>query len=127
MADWPDDTDDVVFEQLEGQDTLDYEHPEDPLDEGYSAAEAPWGATDWGTTGREAAAGEHLATRLAREVREAGAAPEVDGLGDTSDTEGELLDREVGNLRAGRLTAAEGGDAELFATDVGVDGAGASA
>jgi hypothetical protein len=32
-----------------------------------------------------------------------------DGLGDTSDTDGELLDDEVGNFRAGRLVAGEGG------------------
>jgi Family of unknown function (DUF5709) len=126
MADWPDDSDDEVFEQLDGQDTLDYERPDDPLDEGYSPAERPWASEGWGTTGREEATGEGLDRRLAREVPE-GADFDGDDLGDSSDTDGELLDDEVGNLRAGRLVAGEGGDTELFATDIGVDGAGASA
>jgi hypothetical protein len=53
---------------------------------------------------------------------------EWDGLGDESDTDGELRDDEVGDLRAGRLVDSEdAGDGELDAQDVGVDGAGASA
>ena len=51
------------------------------------------------------------------------------GLGDTSDTDGELRDDEVGDLRTGRLTTGGNGrgDHELYAEDVGVDGAAASA
>ena len=57
---------------------------------------------------------------------------EGDGIGDTSDTDGEPWDDEVGTLRAGRLVAAERGesadtDDELWAQDIGVDGAAASA
>jgi hypothetical protein len=126
MADWPDDADDDVFEQLDGEDTLEYGRPEDPLDEGYSPAERPWAVEGWGTTAREEAAGESLDGRLAREVPDAGVS-DGDDLGDSDDTDGELLDDEVGDLRAGRLTAGDGGDTELFATDIGVDGAGASA
>ncbi len=55
-----------------------------------------------------------------------------DGLGDTADTDGELRDDEVGDVRAGRLVAPDEGaheDAEkdLVAGDVGIDGGAASA
>lgn len=126
MADWPDDNDDDVFEQLDGDDMLEYGRPVDPLDEGYTTTERPWAAEGWGTTPREEEAGEGLDGRLARE-RPDGRSYGGDGLGDTEDTDGELIDNEVGDLRAGRLVAREGGDTELHATDVGVDGAGASA
>ncbi|GHF33143.1 hypothetical protein FHX82_005244 [Amycolatopsis bartoniae] len=126
MADWPDDNDDDVFEQLDGSDTLEAGRPEDPLDEGYTAAERPWAVNDWGTTPGEEKSGEGLDRRLARELAEGGDSG-GDGLGDSDDTDGELVDDEVGDLRAGRLLAADGGDTELWATDVGVDGAGASA
>ncbi|SFI69351.1 hypothetical protein SAMN05421835_101473 [Amycolatopsis sacchari] len=126
MADWPDDNDDDVFEQLDGDDTLESGRPADPLDEGYTAAERPWAVRDWGTTPREEETGEGLDRRLARELPE-NADYDGDGLGDAGDTDGELLDDEVGTSRAGRLLASDGGDTELWATDVGVDGAGASA
>jgi uncharacterized protein DUF5709 len=117
---------------LEPQDTLeDRDGVADVLDTGWSPAERPWGVSDWGTTEREEHAGESLAGRLRRELPEdqprAG-----DGLGDASDTDGELLDDEVGDVRAGRLvaTAGEGFDdvePELYALDVGVDSGAASA
>ena len=105
----------------------------DPDDDaaGYSPADRPWVSTGWGTTDREADAGEPLDGRLARELRE-DADDEGDGLGDSSDTDGELLDDEVGGVRAGRL--ADAGDDgvvdredELVAEDEGVDGGAASA
>jgi Family of unknown function (DUF5709) len=124
-----DDLDDSA--QLDPADTLDDRGVADPLDEGYSPAERPWASEDYGTTAREAAEGEDLDHRLAREV------PDVtdddgDGLGDAEDTDGELLDEEVGDIRSGRLVASdEGGvtddDPELWASDIGIDGAGASA
>ncbi|NMI01614.1 DUF5709 domain-containing protein [Pseudonocardia acidicola] len=131
MADWPDDADDVVFEQLDAEDTLDDRGPADPLDEGYSPPERPWAIDGWGTTAREEAEGESLDERLARELPD-GEPFDGDGLGDASDTDGELLDDEVGSVRSGRLVAADqggpfDGDDELYATDVGVDGAAASA
>lgn len=126
MADWPDDNDDDVFEQLDADDTLENGRPEDPLDEGYSAAERPWASEDWGTTPREEETGEGLDRRLARELPE-NTDDDSDGLGDAEDTDGELVDDEVGDLRAGRLVAGESGDEELWATDVGPDGAAASA
>ncbi|MEK0100928.1 DUF5709 domain-containing protein, partial [Streptomyces sp. A475] len=58
--------------------------------------------------------------------------PEDDGIGDTWDTDGEPLDDEVGAERSGRLVAPDEGvrkdkEGELFAEDVGIDGAAASA
>ncbi|HVV19682.1 MAG TPA: DUF5709 domain-containing protein, partial [Pseudonocardiaceae bacterium] len=47
--------------------------------------------------------------------------------GDTSDTDGELYDDEVGTDRSGRLVEDEDARDDYFATDVGIDGAGASA
>ncbi|MDQ0380912.1 DUF5709 domain-containing protein [Amycolatopsis thermophila] len=122
-----DEIDDDVYEQLDASDTLDTTGPADPLDEGYSAAERPWGASGWGTTAREEVTGEGLDARLARELAE-GDDPEGDGLGDAYDTDGELVDDEVGDARSGRLIAlADGGDEDLYARDIGIDGAGASA
>jgi Family of unknown function (DUF5709) len=124
-----DDLDDSA--QLDTADTLDDRGVTDPLDEGYSPAERSWASEDFGTTAREAAEGEDLDHRLAREVPDV-AADDGDGLGDAEDTDGELLDGEVGDARSGRLVASdEGGvtddDPELWASDIGVDGAGASA
>ncbi|HWD02918.1 MAG TPA: DUF5709 domain-containing protein [Amycolatopsis sp.] len=103
----------------------------DPYDEGYSPPERPLESEDFGMTPEEEREGESLAARLAREL------PDVepddgDDLGDTEDTDGELRDNELGDLRAGRLVATDEGfgedtDAELHATDVGVDGGAASA
>ncbi len=137
-----DEIDDDVLEQLDSADTLDNTGVADPLDEGYSPAERPWAVDDWGTTAREEAAGESLAGRLARELPDVGYVDpldEGDGLGDATDSDGELIDDEVGATRSGRLVsesyvaddaASVGGpewDADLLAVDVGVDGAGASA
>jgi hypothetical protein len=123
---------------LEAEDTLEGAgaggRPVDVLDAGWSPADRPWASTDWGTTEREESAGESLDGRLAREL------PGVvdddgDGLGDASDTDGELLDDEVGGDRAGRLSAPgdSGADRygddepELYAVDRGIDGGAASA
>jgi hypothetical protein len=105
---------------LDPEDSLD---DRDQLDEGYSPPERPYGVDAWGTTPAEEAAGESLAARLRRELPD-GAPDEGDGLGDASDTDGELLDHEVGDARSGRL--ADVGD-ELFSTDFGIDGGAASA
>jgi Family of unknown function (DUF5709) len=133
-----DEIDDDVFEQLDAADTLDVTGVADPLDEGYSPAERPWAVDDWGTTAREEATGESLDGRLAREVPDVDPLDDGDGLGDTTDSDGELIDDEVGAERSGRLVsesyiaddaASVGGpewDADLLAVDVGIDGAGAS-
>jgi hypothetical protein len=83
-----------------------------------------------GVTAAERQAGETLDQRLAEELPDA-AAPDGDDIGD-HDTDGELLDNEVGNRRSGRLVAPDEGAHEdeepaLVATDVGIDGAAASA
>jgi Family of unknown function (DUF5709) len=125
----PDEVDDDVLEQLDELDTLDTRGPADPLDEGLSPPERPWGVEDFGATPREEAEGESLDRRLAREVPDTSDEEDGDDLGDVSDTDGELRDDEVGDRRAGRLVADEDGpvDGELDAQDVGVDGAAASA
>ena len=116
---------------LEPEDSLEDRGVEDVLDEGYSPPERPLGLDEWGTTPREEHDGESLDHLLAREVPER-EDPPWDGLGDTSDTDGELLDDEVGDARSGRLVAFDDGglsnfDEELFAEDAGIDGGAASA
>jgi Family of unknown function (DUF5709) len=81
---------------------------EDPLDEGYSPPEQ-WSAGEgFGNTPYEELVGETLDQRIAQEE------PDVTADDVPSDDD-----------RAGRLIAAEG--ASQFATDVGTDGAAASA
>jgi hypothetical protein len=116
--------------QLGAEDTLD-DGVADPLDEGYSPPERPWVGDGWGVTAREQAEGDSLDRYLARELPDV-AANDGDGIGDTSDTDGEPWDDEVGEVRSGRLVASgDGGvrdtDDELWARDIGIDGAAASA
>lgn len=116
---------------LEPEDTLDDRGVSDVLDEGYTVPERPWERDHYGITAREAAEHESLDGRLAREV------PEItdtdgDGLGDTTDTDGELYDDEVGQTRSGRLVSVEAAGewddfAYLNAVDIGRDGGAASA
>ena len=82
-------------------------------------------------TAAERRHGETLDQRLAEETPDL-LAPDGDGLGDTDGTDGELLDNEVGTVRSGRLVAPDEGahedeESALIATDVGIDGAAASA
>jgi Family of unknown function (DUF5709) len=117
--------------QLDASDTLDGRNVPDPLDEGISPPERPWVGDGWGVTAREQAEGDSVDRYLARELPDV-ALDDGDGIGDTSDTDGEPWDDEVGTLRSGRLVAAERGesadtDDELWAQDVGGDGAAASA
>jgi hypothetical protein len=110
--------------------------PEESLDEdeigdiagtSYSPFERPLGSTAWGTTESEEASQEDLDHRLAREESDQ-TVPDDDGLGDTSDTDGELIDDQVGDARAGRLTYdLENNDEDSWASDVGVDEGAASA
>ncbi|MEU2332699.1 DUF5709 domain-containing protein [Streptomyces sp. NPDC006654] len=116
---------------LDAADTLDYRAGEEALDEGYSPPERPWAVEHTGVTAAEGQRGETLDERLAEEVPDLGV-PEGDGIGDAWDTDGELIDDEVGDYRAGRLLAPDEGthevtDSDLFASDRGLDGAGASA
>lgn len=113
----------------EPEDTLEDRGVDDVLDEGYSPPERPRGLQAWGTTEQEQRDGESLDARLARERPESLSGEDDDeelgdGLGDSSDTDGELRDREVGDLRAGRLVE---GETDLYAEDSGIDGGAASA
>jgi hypothetical protein len=113
---------------LDPEDTLD---DRNPYDEGYSPPERAQAIDKWGTTASEVASGEDISARLAREVPDL-SDDDSDGLGDTNDTDGELIDDEVGSSRAGRLVATNEGfgadtDPELYASDVGIDGGAASA
>ncbi|MEV7076382.1 DUF5709 domain-containing protein [Streptomyces sp. NPDC091972] len=116
---------------LDALDTLDFRSGDETLDEGWSPPEKPWGAEHTGVTASEQRRGESLDERLSEEVPDVGV-PYGDGLGDTWDTDGELIDDEVGDERAGRLVAPDEGshentDSDLIASDLGLDGAGASA
>ena len=117
---------------LEAEDTLeDTRGVRDVLDTGWSPPERPWAVDDWGTTEAEEAAGESLDGRLARELPDR-LDDDGDDLGDLADSDGELVDDEVGDVRAGRLVDANDGgtgdtDDEMWARDAGIDGAAASA
>lgn len=118
-----DDTD--QYAQLQPEDTLGGADLSDVLDEGYSPPERPWNSRD----------DETLDERLDDEEPDPWNATDP-ALDDTADPElpGGREDDEVGDARAGRLTADEpsfdgsdGGEQQLVAGDAGIDGAGASA
>ncbi|MEW2050758.1 DUF5709 domain-containing protein [Streptomyces sp. NBC_00377] len=116
---------------LDAEDTLEDDGVEDPLDRGWSPPDRPWAVEHAGVTAAERHQGESLEQRLTEEVPEL-AGPDGDGLGDCDGTDGELLDNEVGAARSGRLVAPDEGvhedeESALIATDVGIDGAAASA
>jgi hypothetical protein len=115
---------------LDAEDTLVNDGVGDPLDRGWSPPERPWAVEHAGVTAAERQRGESLDERLAEELPDL-PTPYGDGIGD-SDTDGELLDNEVGAVRSGRLVAPDEGahedeESALIATDVGIDGAAASA
>jgi hypothetical protein len=115
---------------LEAQDTLLDRGLDEVLDEGYAPPDRPLGVNRTGLTGAEQLRGETLDQRLAEEVPDVCEQP-GDGIGDAWDTDGELIDQEVGDLRAGRLASPDEGSRlgreGMVAADMGVDGAGASA
>ncbi|MBO0813236.1 MAG: hypothetical protein J2P23_14500 [Microlunatus sp.] len=98
---------------------------------GYSPVDRPLESLSWGVTAYEARTHEPFARRLARELPDFGTDEPGDGLGDTSDTDGELIDDQVGGLRSGRIVwqpqDATDPSSDFLATDVGIDGAAASA
>lgn len=116
---------------LDAEDTLVNDGVDDPLDRGWSPPERPWAVEHSGVTASERRQGETLDQRLAEELPDL-TAPDGDGIGDADGTDGEALDNEVGADRSGRLVAPDEGaheddEAALVATDVGIDGAAASA
>ncbi|AOR30218.1 hypothetical protein BFF78_03305 [Streptomyces fodineus] len=116
---------------LDLQDAVDERTYDDVLDEGYSPPERPLATTRHGTTAAEQHAGETLDERLGQETPDV-TAPSGDGIGDLPGGEGEPLDPEVGETRAGRLVAPDEGAhpdtvKEEVARDVGIDGGAAGA
>lgn len=120
------------FGLLPSDESLDSDELGDDVDEtGYSPLQ--WRPADlsWGFTASEAGSREPLSAKLARELPDETEDVLWDGIGDTTDTDGEVLDDQVGSVRAGRLTWAspETFDpaTDYWADDNGIDGAGASA
>ncbi|MFI6355068.1 DUF5709 domain-containing protein [Streptomyces sp. NPDC050743] len=116
---------------LDLQDAVDERTYDDVLDEGYSPPERPLAVTKQGTTAAEQHAGETLDERLGQEVPDV-TAPPGDGVGDLPGGEGEPVDPEAGEARAGRLVAPDEGAhthtvKEEIARDVGIDGGAAGA
>ncbi len=123
--------DDVAAHLLEPEESLDSEQTGIDLDEGYSPPESPRELGAWGLTTREARTHESLERRLARELPDVTDRWDGDGIGDSADSDGEPVDDQVGDRRAGRLVAL-GFDpsdptTDYRARDVGVDGGAASA
>ena len=119
MSEYPNEVPDESeqLDQLEPQRSLDDRGVEKVLDEGYSPPERPSAFMRYGEH-------ESLDERLAAEI------PEPDPYGEEADDD--LDDGEVGRYRAGRLVAPNEGigedvDTEMIGSDVGIDGAGASA
>lgn len=116
---------------LDVEDTLVDDGVDDPLDRGWSPPERPWAVERDDVTAAERRHGEILDQRLAEELPEL-VMSDGDGIGDCDGSDGELLDDEVGATRSGRLVAPDEGahedeESALVATDVGIDGAAASA
>lgn len=113
-------------EQLQPSDTLDDRGVDDVLDEGYSPPDREPAHL---RHPHEVDEPETLDERLAEEEPDVPQDPDDADDADASGTDGE---DEIGDDRAGRLIAQDEGsgddeDAELWATDAGIDGAGASA
>lgn len=111
--------------------------PEESLDDDelgdydtvYTPPDQPQGLAVWGITERQLRSHEDLDHRLAREEPEP-ADVDTDGLGDTTDTDGELGDDQVGDLQAGQLTEWEldlDGRSDFWAHGEGVGNGVASA
>lgn len=130
-------------DQLQPEDSLDDRGIEDVLDEGYSPPERAREMFAFGTTAAEQRQGESIDQRVRQEVPDPNLAFD-DPLDDDDERVGGddpdaidalddwLGDGEVGDERSGRLVAPDQGTAEdlekdMIASDVGIDGAGASA
>ena len=133
-------------DQLQPEDTLDQEDVDDVLDRGYSPADHATGSLAHGVTAEEQHRDETIDERIRQEVPDPnsayGAPDNESGLDDERvggddpdaiDAEDDWLgDNEVGDERAGRLVADDEGahedsEKQVWASDVGIDGAAASA
>ena len=113
-------------DQLQPSDTLDDRGLDDVLDEGFSPPDREPVRL---RHPHEVDEPESLDERLAEEEPDVTVDPDDDDDADTFRTDAE---DEVGGARTGRLVAQDQGsgadeDSELWATDAGIDGAGASA
>jgi len=116
----------VSEDQLQPSDTLDDRGLDDILDEGFSPPDREPVRL---RHPHEVDEPESLDERLAEEEPDVTVDPDDDDDADTFRTDAE---DEVGGARTGRLVAQDQGsgadeDSELWATDAGIDGAGASA
>lgn len=120
-------------DQLQPGDTLDDGDLEDVLDRGYSPPDRPPPGYDDYPTEAERRRGESLDQKLAEEEPDIDPYAEVD---DVADADANALDEQLGldeaDARAGRLVQPDFGlgedvDSQEIASDVGIDGAGASA
>lgn len=135
MTDGPDSGQDVEVYLLPPDESLDSDLLGDDASDdgpGYSPPERQPYELSWGFTAREARSREPLAARLARELPEHGPEePMGDGIGDIIGTDGEILDDQVGSVRAGRLIWAEPSSSDpssdFWASDIGIDNGAASA
>ena len=121
--------------QMQPEDSLVDRGVDDVLDEGFSPPEKPRGVFAKGVTAEEQLEGESLEERLAQEE------PDDTGITPSDAAEDDDLDSEesddpteafAGDERSGRLVAPDEGsgldeDQQQLASDVGVNGAGASA
>lgn len=112
-----------ILDQMQSEDTLVDRGVDDILDEGYSPAEKYGPGEGFGSTADEAVQGETLDQRVAQEE------PDADPY---ADQEADDFDDEVGDLRSGRLVDPDQGlgedvEKDLVGSDVGIDGAAASA
>lgn len=125
------DFDDVQAHLLEPEESVDSEQTGIDLDEGYSPPEKPRELWAWGLTAREARTRESLARRLARELPDVTDRWDGDGIGDSTDSDGEVIDDQVRDMRAGRLVAfgvdPTDSSTDYRAHDVGIDGGAATA
>lgn len=118
-------------DQLQPADTLADPDVDDTLDRGFSPPERYSAAQGFGNTPAEEAAGETLEQRIAQEEPEPDPYVEAEERSEAMAAD-EDDDHEVGDERAGRIVEPDEGaheDAEsgMVGTDVGIDGAAASA
>lgn len=130
-------SDSVDLDQAFGDDDVD----QAVYDTGYSPPERPLGMTRFGTTNAEEEQGESLDQRLAQEMPDPNLASDleaspsdenVDSVDNTRIEDEDLVYREVGDERAGRLfnpdeRIGEDLEKDLLGTDVGIDEGAASA
>src|SRR6476661_6388695 len=108
-------------DQLQPEDTLEDGDLDDVLDRGYSPNDRPMGVTAHGTTAYEESVDETIDERIRQEV------PDPDSAYGAPDNESGLDGDRAGRLVADDEGAHDDDEKQAWASDVGVDGAGASA